>query len=167
MTYVRSGGEVSLSGEVSDNMWSKVVCCTRQQHGEWPRIARGSFAERRSGETIDCRESESGATDSDAGGNTEKKDDEEMRGRRTGIRSAYFWRIRSASALRFSKGCSSLNLERMVTVVCRASVSRCGIWYREAKNGCWRSLRREVWRLSRQVDTAAGVVGRKRMGGEE
>ena len=34
--------------------------------------------------------------------------------RLTGIRSAYFWRIRSASALRFSKGCSSLNLERMV-----------------------------------------------------
>ena len=32
----------------------------------------------------------------------------------TGMRSAYFWRIRSASALRFSKGCSSLNFERMV-----------------------------------------------------
>jgi hypothetical protein len=32
----------------------------------------------------------------------------------TGIRSAYFWRMRSASALRFSKGCSSLNLERMM-----------------------------------------------------
>lgn len=32
----------------------------------------------------------------------------------TGMRSAYFWRIRSASALRFSKGCSSLNLERMI-----------------------------------------------------
>lgn len=31
----------------------------------------------------------------------------------TGMRSRYFWRIRSASALRFSKGCSSLNLERM------------------------------------------------------
>lgn len=29
------------------------------------------------------------------------------------MRSAYFWRIRSASALRFSKGCSSLNLDRM------------------------------------------------------
>ena len=35
-------------------------------------------------------------------------------GKLTGIRSAYFWRMRSASALRFSKGCSSLNLERMV-----------------------------------------------------
>ena len=34
--------------------------------------------------------------------------------RLTGIRSAYFWRIRSASALRFSKGCSSLNLDRML-----------------------------------------------------
>ena len=34
----------------------------------------------------------------------------------TGIRSAYFCRIRSASALRFSKGCSSLNLERMLRV---------------------------------------------------
>lgn len=32
----------------------------------------------------------------------------------TGIRSVYFWRMRSASALRFSKGCSSLNLERMI-----------------------------------------------------
>jgi len=32
----------------------------------------------------------------------------------TGIRSAYFWRMRSASALRFSKGCSSLNLERIL-----------------------------------------------------
>lgn len=29
----------------------------------------------------------------------------------TGMRSLYFWRIRSASALRFSKGCSSLNLD--------------------------------------------------------
>ena len=35
----------------------------------------------------------------------------------TGIRSAYFCRMRSASALRFSKGCSSLNLERMVEVL--------------------------------------------------
>ena len=34
----------------------------------------------------------------------------------TGIRSAYFCRIRSASALRFSKGCSSLNLERILSV---------------------------------------------------
>lgn len=32
----------------------------------------------------------------------------------TGMRSAYFCRIRSASALRFSKGCSSLNLDRMM-----------------------------------------------------
>jgi hypothetical protein len=32
--------------------------------------------------------------------------------RRTGMRSAYFWRMRSASALRFSKVCSSLNLLR-------------------------------------------------------
>jgi hypothetical protein len=35
----------------------------------------------------------------------------------TGMRSEYFWRMRSASALRFSKGCSSLNLERMVMVL--------------------------------------------------
>lgn len=33
----------------------------------------------------------------------------------TGMRSVYFWRIRSASALRFSKGCSSLNLLRILT----------------------------------------------------
>jgi hypothetical protein len=32
----------------------------------------------------------------------------------TGMRSAYFCRMRSASAFRFSKGCSSLNLERMM-----------------------------------------------------
>lgn len=35
----------------------------------------------------------------------------------TGMRSEYFWRIRSASALRFSKGCSSLNLDRMMRVI--------------------------------------------------
>ena len=45
-------------------------------------------------------------------------DEEEMV--HTGIRSAYFWRIRSASALRFSKGCSSLNLDRIVAAVERA-----------------------------------------------
>lgn len=32
----------------------------------------------------------------------------------TGMRSAYFCRMRSASAFRFSKGCSSLNLDRIV-----------------------------------------------------
>lgn len=32
----------------------------------------------------------------------------------TGMRSAYFCRIRSASALRFSNGCSSLNLDRIL-----------------------------------------------------
>jgi hypothetical protein len=32
----------------------------------------------------------------------------------TGIRSAYFCRMRSASALRFSNGCSSLNFERIL-----------------------------------------------------
>jgi hypothetical protein len=35
-------------------------------------------------------------------------------GRLTGMRSLYFCRMRSASALRFSKGCSSLNFDRMV-----------------------------------------------------
>lgn len=43
-------------------------------------------------------------------------DREGQRGVLTGMRSLYFWRMRSASALRFSKGCSSLNLERMVDV---------------------------------------------------
>ena len=38
--------------------------------------------------------------------------------RLTGMRSVYFCRMRSASALRFSKGCSSLNLERMMAVMC-------------------------------------------------
>jgi hypothetical protein len=37
-------------------------------------------------------------------------------GKRTGMRSLYFWRMRSASALRFSNGCSSLNLERIVVL---------------------------------------------------
>ena len=44
---------------------------------------------------------------------TRKGGDERSREVLTGIRSAYFWRMRSASALRFSKGCSSLNLDRM------------------------------------------------------
>jgi hypothetical protein len=45
------------------------------------------------------------------------------------MRSLYFWRMRSASALRFSKGCSSLNLDRMVmdlvvvVVVCELLVA--------------------------------------------
>jgi hypothetical protein len=38
----------------------------------------------------------------------------------TGMRSAYFWRMRSASAFRFSKGCSSLNLDRMMAVDIRS-----------------------------------------------
>jgi hypothetical protein len=42
------------------------------------------------------------------------------------MRSAYFWRMRSASALRLPKGCSSLNLDRMMAVYklgdCRAGV---------------------------------------------
>lgn len=33
------------------------------------------------------------------------------------MRSEYFWRIRSASALRFSNGCSSLNLLLMFAVL--------------------------------------------------
>jgi hypothetical protein len=32
------------------------------------------------------------------------------------MRSLYFWRMRSASALRFSNGCSSLNLDRIFAV---------------------------------------------------
>lgn len=35
----------------------------------------------------------------------------------TGMRSRYLERMRSASALRFSKGCSSLNLDRMAGIV--------------------------------------------------
>jgi len=46
-------------------------------------------------------------------------------GERTGMRSLYFWRMRSASALRFSNGCSSLNLERMLTLDV------------EVDKGCW------------------------------
>ena len=45
-----------------------------------------------------------------------RDEEEEGTKRLTGMRSAYFSRMRSASALRFSKGCSSLNLERMVLV---------------------------------------------------
>lgn len=56
----------------------------------------------------------------------------------TGIRSRYFWRIRSASALRFSKGCSSLNLDRILVGVGEA-VAR----LRCARMGCcasgWRT----------------------------
>ena len=48
----------------------------------------------------------------------ERKNCEEKNRRKllTGMRSEYFWRMRSASALRFSKGCSSLNLLRIMTV---------------------------------------------------
>jgi len=46
------------------------------------------------------------------------------------MRSAYFWRIRSASALRFSKGCSSLNLDRMVAAVFVSDAN-----YRESDQG--------------------------------
>lgn len=48
----------------------------------------------------------------------------------TGIRSRYFWRMRSASALRFSKGCSSLNLDRILVGV-GEDVARalCGEWW--------------------------------------
>jgi hypothetical protein len=60
----------------------------------------------------------------------------------TGMRSEYFCRMRSASALRFSKGCSSLNLERIFTEfagfvgVCVSGGCRFGEewwWLR----GCW------------------------------
>ena len=44
-----------------------------------------------------------------------------VEGQLTGMRSAYFWRMRSASALRFSKGCSSLNLDRILLVATRSS----------------------------------------------
>ena len=42
----------------------------------------------------------------------------------TGMRSEYLERMRSASALRFSKGCSSLNFERMLNG--RVSLRRFG-----------------------------------------
>ncbi len=54
------------------------------------------------------------------------------RGQRTGMRSEYFWRMRSASALRFSKGCSSLNLLRILAVV---KMNRCVV-------GCVGAVRR-------------------------
>ena len=44
-----------------------------------------------------------------------------LEGQLTGMRSAYFWRMRSASALRFSKGCSSLNLDRIVLATTRSA----------------------------------------------
>lgn len=63
--------------------------------------------------------------------------------RLTGILSAYFWRMRSASAFRFSNGCSSLNLERIVAgggVVCFAEEAVCR-WRREGWF-CWQCCRR-------------------------
>lgn len=48
----------------------------------------------------------------------------------TGMRSAYFCRIRSASALRFSNGCSSLNLDRILKVGCMYGEGR----YRVSKD---------------------------------
>lgn len=46
--------------------------------------------------------------------------------KRTGMRSEYFWRMRSASALRFSKGCSSLNLLLMFAVLGGGAVEEGG-----------------------------------------
>ena len=58
-----------------------------------------------------------------------------LRGRLTGMRSAYFARIRSASALRFSKGCSSLNLDRMLTMYGASGRRRCMV---TGAVVCWR-----------------------------
>lgn len=66
--------------------------------------------------------------------------------RLTGILSAYFWRMRSASALRFSNGCSSLNLERIVAgggAVCFAEEAVCR-WRREGWS-CWQCCWRCYW----------------------
>ena len=70
----------------------------------------------------------SGAERSKGSGGGEREIDGETRRDgygRTGMRSAYFWRMRSASALRFSKGCSSLNLERIVILVLLEVVGEC------------------------------------------
>ena len=60
----------------------------------------------------------------------------------TGMRSAYFCLMRSASALRFSNGCSSLNLERMLAVWC-------------GSGGLMRLLL-EICRLNREVVVVVG-----------
>jgi hypothetical protein len=58
----------------------------------------------------------------------------------TGMRSEYFCRMRSASAFLFSKGCSSLNFDRMVdigvgsVVECVVGVEKAGICI---GCGCW------------------------------
>lgn len=49
--------------------------------------------------------------------------------RRTGMRSAYFCRIRSASALRFSKGCSSLNFDRIFSILLASMFSCAGLFF--------------------------------------
>ena len=49
------------------------------------------------------------------------------------MRSEYFWRMRSASALRFSNGCSSLNLERIVMVFEQEFVTIVGFWVEEVQ----------------------------------
>ena len=51
------------------------------------------------------------------------------------MRSAYFWRIRSASAFRFSNGCSSLNLDRIFAIVLGCDVYKVWIcWYDSRKS---------------------------------
>jgi hypothetical protein len=59
------------------------------------------------------------------------------------MRSLYFWRMRSASALRFSKGCSSLNLDRMVADVCESGWvwSGCG----QGKRCKWCGEAEVIW----------------------
>ena len=57
-----------------------------------------------------CQQSHQNKEKKNAGGDSDKR----SKFVHTGMRSVYFCRMRSASALRFSKGCSSLNLERIL-----------------------------------------------------
>lgn len=57
---------------------------------------------------------------------------------RTGMRSAYFCRMRSASALRFSSLCSSLNLDRMLAVIDWQGLIEVAGWKVESAGICRR-----------------------------
>src|SRR5688572_9807146 len=92
---------MSLFSTFSQMTWERkqrLACCSRW----WETGGSGSGAGRQSSHSHQRRGGHRGAGE----GN-----------KLTGMRSEYFWRMRSASALRFSKGCSSLNLLLILAVV--------------------------------------------------
>ena len=87
------------------------------------RMSRGRLGDGRwaIGDEGRCREGRDGDLNGDDIARSEGI--QRRRYRHTGMRSAYFCRMRSASAFRFSNGCSSLNLDRILVPLSGISVS--------------------------------------------